>query len=292
MINFVLPDFFMNFTINTFLIASIKEHPERLKAPINIWYTSGNFPYTIWNGGINNNFGELALYNAYLDCPTKYPIPLRFNCANVCLEDSDFWDRQMNMILELNQNGTHSIEVSNLDLMNYINDNFENYKFVFSKQADLIKPFSIDIINAIIGFDKFEIISLPDRLNRDFDFIKSLDKKHVIELTVNPPCPKYCRNYNNCAIIEHENQLEYSSISMINNCQKNIFCRSDMNNIITIEEIQEKYLPLGINHFTFSSLVNLENPMSIAGFYIQYFFKPEYYFDLLLSFAEELNRHG
>ena len=65
------------------------------KVPIKFIYTAGSFPYTYWNGGMNNNFGP---GNNTYDTVIKYYqtnlLPLRINCSNINLNKEDFNDTQ------------------------------------------------------------------------------------------------------------------------------------------------------------------------------------------------------
>ena len=133
MIYFTLPNFYDNFYINNFFITLSKANPEYFKEKITFIQTSGNFPYCSWNGGMNNCYDRGAFYDDFSNCYKMSSVPLRFNCANVLLEDFDFDNTMANLILELNENGSNLIEVANLKLMEYLETQFPNYKFVFSK---------------------------------------------------------------------------------------------------------------------------------------------------------------
>ena len=60
----------------------------------------------------------------------KLSIPIRLNCANICLDDDMFFDEHMNVILSINDNMSNFIEVSNLDLLTYIQTHYKNYRFI------------------------------------------------------------------------------------------------------------------------------------------------------------------
>lgn len=273
MLYFTLPNFYENFIINDYFLNLNKFFPEVFKEKITFIQASGSFPYCSWSGGYNSNNGEGAYYDAFIHCYTQYMVPLRINFANVLLEDFDFQDNMANTILKTNENGTNLIEISNLNLMEYITDTYPDYKFVFSKQADLITPFSTDLINEIISFNKFSLIGIPDRFNNDFNFLKNIKKKSKIEITVNPLCPSGCKNYNKCLVEEHQRQLEYSGLSVIRDCNKG-YGYGFNKKLKTLDIIKQEYLPIGINHFTFSSQpANMDLTLS---FYIQYFIKEEY----------------
>lgn len=273
MIKFTLPNFFDYFYINQFFITLSKSNPNFFKKEIAFIQHSGPFPYLSWNGGFNCNSGGGAYYTDFTNCYRLTSLPIRFNMANVLLEEFDYNDNMGNSILETNHNGSNLIEISNLDFMEKIAQQYPNYKFVLSKQADLITPFSSELLNSITEADKFFLIGLPDKFNKDFDFLQSLKRKKQFEITVNPLCSAKCKHYDTCLLNIHKLQLEYSGQQPIQNCLKsNHF--NNFEKLLSLEEIEEKYIPLGFSHFTFSSVVL---PASeVFSFYTKYFIKEEY----------------
>lgn len=285
MIKFTLPNFFDVFRINQFFIYLSKHFPEYFQEEVSFIQVSGAFSYCSWTG-YNSNFGNGAYYNDFININTETTIPIRLNFANVCLENYDFNDNMANAILETNNNGSNLIEISNLELMDYIVTNYPNYKFVFSKQADLISTFSIDLLNQLTEFKKFDLIGLPDYLNGNFDFLNQLKHKNKYEITVNPICPASCKNYNKCLLNEHLNQLEYSDQQPQQFCfKRNPF--GGEKGLITLKQIKEQYSPLGFSHFTFAQNC-IPNLTDVFGFYLKYFIKPEYIPKVYKMWAEKL----
>lgn len=274
MIYFTLPNFYENFAVNNYFLNIARFYPDLFKEKVTFISASGGFPYCSWNGGYNNNMGEGAYYDAFIHCYAQYMVPLRINFANVLLEDFDFYDNMANTILKTNENGTNLIEISNLHLMDFIEEKHPEYKFVFSKQADLITPFTPELINDIIELNKFSLIGIPDRLANDFNFLKEIKKRSKIEITVNPTCPATCKNHQSCLLEEHNRQIEYSGVSPIRNCNKT-YAYGLNKRVKTLEEIKKEYLPLGITHFTFAS--QPADADFVLSFYIQYFIKEEYH---------------
>lgn len=232
MIYFTLPDFYQNFKINQFLLKASSMWEDKFKVPVHFSLMSGSFPFSSWNGGFNNNKGtysflsqdpSLQVFPLYYDYDSyKYSdVPFRLNCSNVCLEDFDFLDEHMNTILKLNENGCNEIELSNLNLLMYISEKYPEYTFVFSDNADLIKPMDIDMINSLTSFDQLSCIKLPFRFNTDLELLKSIENKKKIELVVNTLCPPNCPSFTECYIQEDESQLAYQSVGPIETCDKN-----------------------------------------------------------------------
>ena len=274
---FSIPNFFTNYKTNHTFFGLIKQYPNYLKNQnIDILSSHGQFPYCYWNGGINVNSGPGAFYHDFIECGDFSNLPLRFNCSNTVLDDIDFNNVMANLILEHNGSGSNEIEVCNLKLFNYIKENYPMYsKFIFSKNGDLINPMTPEIINSLIASDNFALIELPTRYNGNFEELKKISKRSHIEIVVNPLCEIKCPNFENCRLLENSNQYNYSGSSVYCECSKRK--SYDLNpNIITLEEIEEKYVPLGITHFKIEDFPRNEPMLNYYNFLINYFIKPEY----------------
>jgi hypothetical protein len=276
MIYFTLPNFYENLEANIFIHDLCKMHSEYFKEKVSFYSLTGAFPFSSWNGGINCNVGHGAFYGHFVDMQNNAPLvlPARLNMANVLLEPEDYYDHMNNAILKIYNDGSTVLEVSSIPLMEHIQEKYPEYRFMLSSQADLITPFTPEVLNSLFETEKFTLVGLPIYLNHDFDFLKQLKHKTKVEITVNPICPDSCEGYRNCWLAEHQNQIEYSGAQNILNCA-NISKFLNVNNIISLEEIKNTYIPLGFNHFTFSTQYLL-NQNEMVDFYIQYFIKDEY----------------
>lgn len=214
-------------------------------------------------------------------------VPLRLNFSNVLLEETDFSDNMGQTIIDCNHNGSNLIEISNLDFYERLVKQYPNYSFVFSKQADLLTPFSPEVLNAIAEQNKFVLIGLPNAWNADLERLKELEKKNCFEITVNSWCPQHCNNFSKCILMEQNLQLEYSNKSIFEQCVKTNRNLLNGKNLITLEAIQSIYAPLGFHHFTFDSFMFNMNIEEVAQFYIQYFIKPEFYNEVYIELLRE-----
>ena len=275
MLYFALPNFYEHKTVNLVLYAVIKQHPQWLKAPVSLYSFTGCFPYSSWNGTGNSNLGIGAFYKDFIAMQEQSVLPDRLNCSNVLLEDYDIHDVMNQTILNIFNNGSTVLEVASIPFMEQLQAQYPEFRYVFSKNADLITAFTPDLLNAIAETNNFLYIGIPDKYNHDFDFLKALKHKTKFELTVNPRCPHTCKDYDSCWLLEQKQQLDYSNNQHIFNCRKSNAQLTNAKQILTIEDLQKTYLPLGFNHFTFAPQYCMGNDQ-ILGFYIQYFFKPEF----------------
>ena len=286
MIYFTLPNFCEYPGANHFIATAAKTMPQVFKEAVTFIQMSGNFAYNYWAGSYCNMHGPGSYYKDFTAASQGGIIlPIRLLADNIALEEMDFQNVMNKNILE-NANTSAVIEIASIPLMDYISERYTDFKYVFSKQADFITPFTADLVNQIIDFNKFQFIGVPDRLAKDFEFLEAIKGRNKLEITVNPRCPVKCRHYNECHINQHFSQLEFSATDNITLCRNNCLNK----NIISLDDIKQDYIPRGINHFTFAqqnaSIIS-ENDM--MAFYIFYFIKPEHQFAIMsqwLKFQE------
>lgn len=258
-----LPFFYENYQFNNFFKDYINSNRTKLIANFNIEYAYGSFPWSYWNGGMNNNRGEAVLaadmqLNIY-----QSSIPIRIDSSNIYLQESDYLDIHQNAILRI-ANGTNTVyEISNLNLMDYIMKYNLNNKFIISNNAQLIHEFNTDIIKVFQEQEEIELINIGYNLNQ-LDFSK-ISNKNKLEISIG-----YCTNCSEhlkCSSQEQKNIYNFSKQSFYTNC----FNECKINNYY---EIIEFYLKQGINHFKITT-----NPNNLKEFNIKIinsFIKPEY----------------
>lgn len=254
MIYLSIPGLYNNFTFNNILkkqsILNRRDKTIFIK-PIEIEMSYGSFPFSYWNGDINNNYNlyHLDLYDNITNFFQKVRLPVRLDCSNILLNEEDLFDVHQNIILELGNNSNNYVEISSLSVLDFIREKYSNYEFIFSKRADLISPLTIDIINTIIEQNLFYLISLPDRLKNNFEELKNIQNKNKIEITIGNKC--LCNNTayaHDCCLQEQQNQINYSSYTKYECRDINQYS----NNFELLEEI-EKYQDLGFSHFKIDS---------------------------------------
>lgn len=284
MLYFALPNFYEHYYLNTFLCELNKTHPNFMKAKMSIYCAQGALPYHCWNGGTNSNFGIGAYYQDFINLQNNTPVPYRINCANVLLEDYDFYDNLSQIALECLNNGSVVLEISSIPLMEKLQEKYPYYRFMFSKQADLITEFTPELLDSIIESDQFTMVGIPDKYTFDMNWLKEIKKKSKCEITVNPLCSATCKSHDVCLLKEHQNQLDYSNQQIRCGCPNkiNIF---DERSILTIEKL-EKYQKMGFNHFTFSNLYNVDMN-EVASFYFSYFVKPEHLLEVVSLWGQK-----
>lgn len=268
MIYFTLQNFYENQKLNNILFIIHQQFIDSFKAPIKFIYTAGSFPYTYWNGGINNNFG---IGNNTYDTVIKYYqtnlLPLRINCSNINLNKEDFNDTIMNVILNLLNNSSNAIELSNLELYEYLYNKYPNFHYILSNNFNLINPLTPELINKLNEISDFYFIQIPLNKVKDFDYLKAIKNKKNIELPIGDICGN-CSNLDQCNIQEQIAQYNYSDSFTKMNCSKCL----GLNGIISLEDIQKNYVPLGFHNFILPDYYDSKNNNMIK-FFINYFIK-------------------
>lgn len=288
MLYFSLPNFYEYMPINAFLREINKMKPESFKTKVSFFNQTGAIPYCYWSGGLNSNIGNGAYYLNLIELQKSTPIPLRINMANVLLENIDYNDNFANVILDIFDCGSNIIEISSIPLMEYIANKYPNYRFAFSKNADLITELTPELIDTILDIENITILGIPEKYSRNVEWLKKIPQKTKCEITVNPKCSCATEMCDICLLKEHQNQLDYSGQQLIESCTKKngLF---DWKNIISIEEIQTTYTKMGFNKFTFASLYGYD-PSVVLKFYLNYFIKPEYHMEIYTLWEEFLKK--
>ena len=267
MINFNLPDFYNNLKINTFFKNLSRLKQEYFKFPVNFYCFTGNLPYSFFSGGYNINKKYEKMNTECINL--QLDIPICFNCSNINLNENDFYDNKLKTILDNNKNGSNFIEISNFDFLKFLKNNYgKYYNYILSSEINLLKELTSEEINILLETDNFKYISLTQKQSMDFVFLEKIKQKNKIEILINSDCDMKCKNWDKCRIEQHDAIYEFSTKNSYQSC----FYQSNTN--IPIEVINEKYVPLGFNHFKLSSVGKTEKEYFI--FLLNYFIKEEY----------------
>lgn len=283
MIYYTLPEFYFNHNIINVLTNLDFYY---YKFPVVFECATGNFPFCYFNGGYNNNIGKGALYDDFATLGDSLNIPLCFNLSNIFIEEKDFKNTQMNLILSLNETGSNSIEFSNLNLYLYLKEKYPNYIYIFSKQAFLLCPdITPEQLDQLIVENQIDYISLDEIHSIDLEYLKQIKNKKNIKLAATAECNVECNRFINCRIQQHQKQYDFSNYNCYIDCN-NYIPYQYKKNIITFEEANNFYKPLGFNHFTLGNIIS-DNVDNFILFFIDYFIKDEYKYELIYKFKDE-----
>lgn len=278
MIYFSLPNLY-NHTNLILKICELNKQIEKFKIPVQFVSIYESIPFCYLCGGININTNYILNYSDLQNKVNKhFGLTKRLNFSNLYIEKNDSKDEYFNLLLQLYENNSNWIEISNLPLAIELKEQNLLFDFIFSDSADVLFPFSEDNINTIIDQNIFKLISLPSYLNfNNFDLSKIQHCK-FIELTINNICNNCSINLQkDCIKNEHNSIYNFSNNSHFLTCP-NCSMYNDLNTInISIDDIQNIYLPLGITHYKLNNFPNIPNAfIDFIFFFVNYFIKEEY----------------
>lgn len=264
---FTLPEMVRNLKINKYLMSLHQKKPEYFKFPITFFSVNGNFSFTLWNGELNNNFGDFFIYKN-LNISQMYDIPVRFNCANTYLKNTDFYDEYMNIILQINEDENNYIEIADLELMDYIKEHYPKYHFILSNSMHLYNRFTPEFLNAISQFDAFDLIKIP----ANYPDLFKLNNKDKFEIIIDPLCSLNCEGYDKCYSMEQLNQINYSDLKVVRECK------------INNTEIKIEPTFLANNGFKYFSFMQSNNTLE---FYVRFFIKEEFQEEVIKEYNND-----
>lgn len=285
MIYFTLPNFYHNREIHNFFVTLVYQHTDWLKYPVTFTTVTGCFPYCYFNGTYNFNINnEGALFNEINDYVNQTILPIRLNFSNIFLKEDDFEDTYSNIILRLLENGSTTIELSNLKLLYYIKEKYPNYNFIYSSNTELMLEQTSDIINLLIEENLFKLISVHECKVFDKKFLDNIIDPKKIEIPINSLCNMDCDKYAQCQyntcldIYNFKNNSIYEKCLIKNNYQ-------DKKTFFSLEDIIKNFVPKGFTHFRLAEMYN-NNSNDLFIFLIKYFFKEEYQKEALIKYIE------
>lgn len=264
-----LPFFYKNQKFNHFFSSYISNplNKHKLVSRFAIEYTYGSFPWSYWNGHINNHQGPAITASEMKRLLLNYEIPLRLDASNVNITQNDYFDIHENSILNI-INGTNSVyEISNTDLMSYIAQHNINNKFIISNNANLIYPLNTEIINVFQEQSNIDLINIGYNINNDKINLLNINNLNKIEISIG-----HCKNctldqQEKCALNEQQNIYNFSKVTLFANCPNGYNPNNYFNEI-------KPYLNQGITHFKIVTKICNLNTFNTN--IIKSFIKPEY----------------
>jgi len=211
-------------------------------------------------------------------------VSIRHTFNNMCIDKTHLGDITGNAILkitsELDTEIQNGCTVNSPELFNYIKENYPNLYCVWSTTKEIS---DIDTINKL---SENNLLVLSYTFNNDFEKLSQLKHPENIEILCSEEgCIENCPQRNNHQLITSKlNMLDLSAHNICLSCpsrtDRPTYYYTHVSNrgyYITIDDIREKYLPLGFNKFKISgrsgediSIINtIEN-------YVLYFVKPEF----------------
>lgn len=246
----------------------------------------GSFPCP-WAGGRTNS-GYVSAPQMYdtIQKFNTYGVSVRHTFNNVLLNKTHLGDITGNAICKLTSKASSEVAngctVNSADLVNYIKKTYPKLYVVWSTTKELS---DVDAINEL---SKGQLTVISYTYNNDFDRLKQLKHSENIEILCVeegciPNCPTrnarqtYVSKYN---LLDFNPGTQFFPPPCLSHTSGSTYFYSHIYNrswYISIDDIREKYLPLGFNKFKISGRSN--NPLTVINSienYVLYLVKPEY----------------
>ena len=290
MIYFSLPNLYHHDKLMLSICHLQKQQNEVFKVPVQFIAMTEPTPFCYLCGGINYNKNQILIYNDLLTSTQAQVsfLAKRLKLSNIHINEDDVNDEYFNVLIKAYENNySNVIEISNIPIAMWLKEKGFLYDLIFSAEADVLFPFNEDNINTIIEQNLFKLISLPNyATNLD---LSKINNRKVLELTVNNICQNCSiQNQKQCISNEHLSIYNYSNHSCFLNCGKHVSYQNQKTINISMEDIQKKYLPLGIKHYKLCEFPDVPQAfIDFIFFFVDYFIKDEYKYKILSQLIKE-----
>lgn len=273
---FSIPDFFYLFDLNTMLLQLMKQEPEKFYEDVKIDSIYGSFPGCIWNSGrascgwasIENIVNTVAAFN-------QEGISVRYTFTNSEIRGRHLMDYYCNTILQatkkLVDGVPNGVNINKPILADYIAKNYPEYYLIWSTTK------GVDSVEETNKLSEDRLTVLYYGINNT-TALKELTHPENIEVLVSEACiercPKRLEHYKSIGKLQ---LLEPSEpFKCPYDCESYFYYEKPVmrDHYVSIDDIRDVYLPLGINKFKISG--RQDHPVNIIENYVNYFAKPEY----------------
>ncbi len=302
-VRFHLPDFTQHFHLNYTLVAMLRNRPEFFREGVEIASFFGAFPQSIWNGGRNTlGICDMNYVKQVLNAFNSKGIPLRFTFTNPALEKRHLHDKFCNDIMKLADNGLNEVIVNSPLLEDYIREKYPDFKLTSSTCKRITEP---DELAAELEKD-YKLVVVDYDFNNKFELLEQIPHKEKCELLINPCCDPNCKmrkeHYRRVGL----QQIEFSEhaaknphkpltsrISTDMGCgcgDRTIFDNMKLPNNISPEDIWNKYVPMGFEHFKIEG--RTATNLNMIETYMYYLIKPEFRDEARFNLLYNLEKNG
>lgn len=217
MINFILPNFYHNYTYNQKIINYYNNA---------FFGIEGAFDFSIFNGRINNNCkSDFVAYENIVNSIQSYQAISNnltiIDFGNMMLEDTDYFDTFGEVVLEeLAKKDNIYFEVSQPNFIEYLLKYYPDIKIILHENYTIFHS-ETEIQNLINKYPNIKGINITI-LNPCLNVCVEL-KIGILNLD---SC-FYCRRFPLCLKNEHKNILRYRKASIFNECQRKKLINKD-----------------------------------------------------------------
>lgn len=282
MVKYIIPGFYEHAHLNLKLINLMKTHPEYFNDNTTIHACYGNFQYCIFDGGRSFPSYQQATKERVNEISSQFNsfgVPIRFVFTNNQLQETDYYDRFGNMILNECENGLNEIVIADEGLEKYIREKYPQYKFISSTTKCLSRP---EELKEELDKNNYYMVCLDYNLNKNMKMLEALkpEERKKCEFLINAICAPGCPNRKEHYKLNSLFSLNYGKRyqmeqCMINNAGLHPEVLRQHNNL-TPDEIYNIYEPMGFEYYKIEG--RTWSDADLIATYAYYMVKPEYQF--------------
>lgn len=287
-IKFMLPGVYEKFHINQAVVELFKEKPDYFIENFAIGACYGNFQFCLWDGGRSFptynpcRYEKIEFIKNYLNSNN---IPVRLIYTNPKLEKKHIYNRFSNLVTQICENNMNEIVCNSQVLEDYLRETYPQYSFISSTTKCLNKSSTEQELTK-----NYKYVCLDYNLNKNKTFLESMsiEEKEKTEFLINAICPPGCPNrkhHYDLNGLEHINFGKSYSVPFCEIRDNTISIAAEQSrNNISIQEIQQYYVPLGFFNFKIEGRTLPD--MEVICNYAKFFIKPEHQLDFINSCYE------
>lgn len=273
---FSIPDFYYSYNLNIMLLDLMQQEPEKFYDDVVIDSVYGSFPGCIWNSGraacgwasIENILATVLEFN-------KRNISVRYTFTNSEIKGRHLLDYYCNTILQntgcLVEGVRNGVNVNQAILADHVSKNYPEFYLLWSTTK------GINSVEETNKLSEDRITVLYYGMNNT-TALKELAHPENIEILVSEACIERCpKRLEHYSAIGKLQLLEPSEpFRCPYGCEQYFYYDTPVtrDHYVSIDDIREIYLPLGINKFKISG--RQDHPVNLIENYVNYLAKPEF----------------
>lgn len=206
----ILPSFYNSYQQNKKIIENFMYYKD-------FQGISGSFPFSIFNGGYNNNkYSQLALAHDIINSIHSYGAIGGFTVidfGNLCLIESDFKNCFNKVVLEeYSKSKNIFFSVASIKLAEYLVSTYPDIQLILHQNYTNFH--TEEEVQNVINLYKKNLKYIIITPNNECSHIEDIQKIYWIPFTLCYCCPQYYK----CIKIDNNQTLNYSTFSQFNDC--------------------------------------------------------------------------
>ena len=302
-VRFHIPGLARTFNVNMVLLMLMQEYPDQFREGVSVGSFYGEFPTSLWNGGIRSAAGFREEDAEYVIRELNgRGIAVRYTFTNPLVNQNHLNDAWCNRCMKLanTADAKNGVIVASPVLEKHLRAKYPGFRYI-SSDAKQITDF--DALCAEL--EKYDTVLVDYNFNSDLEKLGTLPHKERAELLVNCVCPPECPRRKGHIQYLARTQTAYAqhvarfgANAAFRNpesfqcpyLENTFYDLSENPTFLSPETVFEKLVPMGFTEFRIEG--RWSSPLSCAETCLQYLAKPEYRDALRLKYLLNLEQNG